>query len=55
MPRILHLAREADGNFQTKKPRGCAAFLLIVIPGWSKGPDPESRDSGLARFTPAPE
>jgi hypothetical protein len=26
----------------------------LVIPGWSEGPDPESRDSGFA-LTRAPE
>src|SRR6267142_4732479 len=24
-----------------------AVFVLAVIPGWSEGPDPESRDSGF--------
>src|SRR6266478_7832719 len=30
-------------------------ILMAVIPGWSEGPDPESRESGFARFTRAPE
>jgi hypothetical protein len=29
--------------------------LSAVIPGWSEGPDPESRDSGLAHYIRAPE
>jgi hypothetical protein len=26
---------------------GCPIFIGFVIPGWSEGPDPESRDSGF--------
>ncbi len=28
-----------------------AAYAAFVIPGWSEGPDPESRDSGFASST----
>jgi hypothetical protein len=28
------------------------ALLVPVIPGWSEGPDPESRDSGFALRAP---
>jgi hypothetical protein len=32
---------------------GGARFASAVIPGWSEGPDPESRDSGFdARIAP---
>src|SRR6202043_1479481 len=34
--------------------RTVAGFSFIVIPGWSEGPYPESRDSGFA-LTRAPE
>jgi hypothetical protein len=30
------------------RPRPAVVKMLDVIPGWSEGPDPESRDSGLA-------
>ena len=29
--------------------------ILAVIPGWSEGADPESRDSGFDCFASAPE
>jgi len=42
-------------EFEWVKPEAARGWLSNVIPGWSEGPDPESRDSGLARFTRAPE
>jgi tRNA dimethylallyltransferase len=42
-------------EFSWMKPEVAGAWLSTVIPGWPVGPDPESRDSGLARFTRAPE
>jgi tRNA dimethylallyltransferase len=42
-------------EFAWVKPEEAGEWLAAVIPGWSEGPDPESRDSGLARFTRAPE
>jgi tRNA dimethylallyltransferase len=42
-------------EFEWVKPEAARGWLSSVIPGWSEGPDPESRDSGFARFTRAPE
>jgi len=42
-------------DFAWVKPEAAGEWLCAVIPGWSEGPDPESRDSGFARFTRAPE
>jgi tRNA dimethylallyltransferase len=42
-------------EFAWVKPEAAGEWLSAVIPGWSEGPDPESRDSGFARFTRAPE
>jgi tRNA dimethylallyltransferase len=42
-------------EFEWVKPGAARDWLSAVIPGWSEGPDPESRDSGFARFTRAPE
>jgi tRNA dimethylallyltransferase len=42
-------------EFEWVKPEAAGRWLSAVIPGWSEGPDPESRDSGFARFTRAPE
>jgi tRNA dimethylallyltransferase len=42
-------------EFEWARPEAAGAWLSAVIPGWSEGPDPESRDSGFARFTRAPE
>ena len=42
-------------EFAWVKPQAVREWLSAVIPGWSEGPDPESRDSGFARFTRAPE
>jgi tRNA dimethylallyltransferase len=42
-------------EFSWVKPEAAGEWLSTVIPGWSEGPDPESRDSGFARFTRAPE
>jgi len=42
-------------EFAWVKPEAAGEWFSAVIPGWSEGPDPESRDSGLARFTRAPE
>jgi tRNA dimethylallyltransferase len=42
-------------EFSWVKPEAAGEWLSAVIPGWSEGPDPESRDSGFARFTRAPE
>ncbi len=42
-------------EFEWVKPEAAVGWLSTVIPGWSEGPDPESRDSGFARFTRAPE
>jgi tRNA dimethylallyltransferase len=42
-------------EFTWRKPEAAGEWLSTVIPGWSEGPDPESRDSGFARFTRAPE
>jgi len=41
-------------EFEWVKPEAAAKWLTAVIPGWSEGPDPESRDSGFARSR-APE
>jgi tRNA dimethylallyltransferase len=42
-------------EFEWVKPEAARAWLQNVIPGWSAGLDPESRDSGFTRFTRAPE
>jgi tRNA dimethylallyltransferase len=42
-------------EFEWVSPEAAEGRLSRVIPGWSEGPDPESRDSGFARFTRAPE
>ncbi len=42
-------------EFEWVKPEAARGWLHDVIPGWSEGPDPESRDSGFARYTRAPE
>jgi tRNA dimethylallyltransferase len=42
-------------EFEWVRPEAAGVWLRNVIPGWSEGPDPESRDSGFARFTRAPE
>src|ERR1700733_706707 len=42
-------------EFEWLKPEEARAWLQTAIPGRSAGPDPESRDSGFARFTRAPE
>ncbi|MFZ0810262.1 MAG: tRNA (adenosine(37)-N6)-dimethylallyltransferase MiaA [Bradyrhizobium sp.] len=42
-------------EFEWVKPETAGEWVSAVIPGWSAGPDPESRDSGFARFTRAPE
>jgi tRNA dimethylallyltransferase len=42
-------------EFEWVKSEEAGRWLESVIPGWSEGPDPESRDSGFARFTRAPE
>jgi tRNA dimethylallyltransferase len=42
-------------EFEWVKPEAAGGWLATVIPGWSEGPDPESRDSGFARFTRPPE
>jgi tRNA dimethylallyltransferase len=42
-------------EFEWVRPEAAREWLTTVIPGWSEGPDPESRDSGFARFTRAPE
>jgi tRNA dimethylallyltransferase len=42
-------------EFGWVRPEAAGEWLSTVIPGWSEGPDPESRDSGFARFTRAPE
>jgi tRNA dimethylallyltransferase len=42
-------------EFEWVKPEAARGWFSVVIPGWSKGPDPESRDSGFAHFTRAPE
>jgi tRNA dimethylallyltransferase len=39
-------------EFQWVKPEAARAWLSRVIPGWSEGPDPESRDSGFALRAP---
>src|ERR1700733_16064862 len=47
------LARNIGANARhysgRKRPPASTNFegLMIVIPGWSEGPDPESRDSGF--------
>jgi tRNA dimethylallyltransferase len=38
-------------EFEWVRPEEALGWLKIVIPGWSEGPDPESRDSGLASST----
>jgi len=35
-------------EFEWMKPEEARGWLTAVIPGWSEGPDPESRDSGSA-------
>jgi tRNA dimethylallyltransferase len=42
-------------EFERVKPEAARDWLSAVIPGWFEGPDPESRVSGFARFTRAPE
>jgi tRNA dimethylallyltransferase len=42
-------------EFEWVKPEAVGEWFSRLIPGWSEGPDPESRDSGFARFTRAPE
>jgi tRNA dimethylallyltransferase len=42
-------------EFEWVKPEAARDWLSTVIPGWFEGPDPESRVSGFARFTRAPE
>jgi len=42
-------------EFEWVTPEEAGEWLGAVIPGRSAGPDPESRDSGFARFTRAPE
>jgi tRNA dimethylallyltransferase len=39
-------------EFEWMKPEAAGAWLSAVIPGWSEGPDPESRDSGFALRAP---
>ena len=43
---------EARGGQQRCVVGGHGQLLVIVIPGWSEGPDPESRDSGFALRAP---
>jgi tRNA dimethylallyltransferase len=38
-------------EFEWVKPEEARGWLEAVIPGWSEGPDPESRDSGFASST----
>ena len=38
-------------EFEWVKPEEAGRWLESVIPGWSEGPDPESRDSGFASST----
>src|SRR5438105_10967538 len=33
-----------------RRRQGSGSTVPIVIPGWSEGPDPESRDSGFDAF-----
>ncbi len=42
-------------EFSWVKPEAAGEWLSTVIPRWSEGPDPESRDFGFVRFTRAPE
>jgi tRNA dimethylallyltransferase len=42
-------------EFEWVKPEAARGWFSAVIPGWSERPDPESRNSGFARFTRAPE
>jgi tRNA dimethylallyltransferase len=42
-------------EFEWLRPEEARWWFRNVIPGWSAGPDSESRDSGFARFTRAPE
>jgi tRNA dimethylallyltransferase len=42
-------------EFGWVKPELAGGWLDAVIPGWSEGPDPESRDFGPTRFARAPE
>ena len=39
-------------EFAWVKPEEVGRWLTSVIPGWSEGPDPESRDSGFVLRTP---
>src|ERR1700729_946318 len=34
---------------RARRRRRSRTEIVFVIPGWSEGPDPESRDSGFAR------
>ncbi|SHJ99736.1 tRNA dimethylallyltransferase [Bradyrhizobium lablabi] len=38
-------------EFQWVKPEEAGGWLTTVIPGWSEGPDPESRDSPMCNCT----
>jgi tRNA dimethylallyltransferase len=38
-------------EFQWVKPEAARGWLATVIPGWSAGPDPESRDSPMCNCT----
>jgi tRNA dimethylallyltransferase len=42
-------------EFEWLRPEEAGGWFRNVIPGWSAGADPESRHSGFARFTRAPE
>ncbi len=48
LERDIAVERRPDGVIVLKS----RIPLQHVIPGWSKGPDPESRDSGFALRTP---
>jgi tRNA dimethylallyltransferase len=39
-------------DFEWVRPEEAGGWLRNVIPGWSEGPDPESRDSGFALRAP---
>jgi tRNA dimethylallyltransferase len=44
--------RHQLSEFEWVKPEEAGRWLTTVIPGWSEGPDPESRDSGFALRAP---
>jgi hypothetical protein len=53
--RVLELGRDCRRPPARLTAQYSQHRFFLVIPGWSEGPDPESRDSGFAGFARAPE